>query len=920
MITIKGTILSAGEGVQGLRIMAYEEVQIGMPQPPKPCKLSYPSASLVGEAMTDASGAYQIQFVPREPSPLDCAFMAHVRVRVFDGMTLVWASPKKTVAETVFFDFVILPETPPSVGEEEATIQGRLTFCGRPAEGLRVVAYEVVRIGMPFPPKPCQISQPSPRNLGAVTLANDGRFTIAFTPRSPSPLDCFFESHVRIDAFDAVTRLWQSAKLPVTPLIEVDEELLPVCTPGSSVIHVVDGAGNRVPGAEVFVNGSDRGRTDVQGRLVVHDLSVGDKLAARLRILENETSRDGHAVDSDRNWNYRVYVTSVALTHDRNGDNVRLRLFEVSDPSAIQELRVSRHNTLVGLNIRASVEWNATASQLGYYHNRFLEMSELLFNATDGQFLIERLSIADAREYWGSADYRIYASVTQASTARLDGLFGSSGRIRMNPYDSFYPGTLLHELGHYAFGPRDEYKDGGNWDPANGPVRCTLASSSTDTPFADGAEKDSCVMRGARFASRKKFCSQHPENPHVDGTAQGALSCWDEIFARFSDIRWRLKSPTTRQAIVGRLPDSGVPLPIGTTAPASADPIGSFIPVREWKPRWHIRNTGGTGNECAGLIARTELASVPVNGVRITLRDQHGRRLDQGTTRDRTFPDGISTADGELTIRGARVGDRLFARKKLGFGQLIGKADVAVCDTGPVIIELKQFGFSYLLSTEPLPGGELVLAAKAVEPVNAAPPTIFVRRNDDDDPHRVPLRPSGTDGDLTGVLSLFDEDQEIEVHVTLFDPGGEPFEFQTTIVLRDVPREQDLHVFSADGQIEVIIPPGVVSTPARFFIEEVFAKPFPPLNGEDLVLVGPYNLRTTGGIRGAGIVHFNIADGAMVGRQSKTFWNSLEVLRYDEATGNWQAIAAKVSTEPAVVTSRLDRSGVYALIQRGRAR
>ena len=84
MATITGTIRSAGEGMPGLRILAYEEVRIGIDDPPKPCRSSHPTIKKVGETTTDSTGSFRISFTPTEPFEDACSFSAGEQDRVVD--------------------------------------------------------------------------------------------------------------------------------------------------------------------------------------------------------------------------------------------------------------------------------------------------------------------------------------------------------------------------------------------------------------------------------------------------------------------------------------------------------------------------------------------------------------------------------------------------------------------------------------------------------------------------------------------------------------------------------------------------------------------------------------------------------------------------------------------------------------------
>jgi hypothetical protein len=631
MSRIFGQIRSAGQGVPGLRVLAYEEVQYGFEEPDTPCRLGTPWPRLAGEGATDAQGNYSVTYDARQPLEDSCAFIARGYIRVFDGQALLLNSAKRSRIESLRIDADLGPVPPPDPPATGATIMGRLTFCGRPAADFRVVAFEARRVGIEDPEfhPPCRIGSEIHRNLGTAIVAADGTFSLAFAPFDPPEDACFFEAHIRLTVVDNTGRVWAAATRPAGDVIRYDAELVAGCTAGSGLIRVLDPIGLPVRDAQVFVNGVNRGLTNPLGLVVVDGLAAGDRVAARLRVHENETDRDAHDVDSDRDWNYRVYITSVPVTHDANGDHVRLPLLVVADPTAIQEVRLSRSNTLIALNLRVSVEWNAQVGQLASFRDRLLEVSQLMFNATDGQFCIERLAILDNGRLWDEADIQVYASINQHSNATVDGFFDDDGHIRMNPYDCLYPGTWLHELGHYAFGARDEYKRDDDWDNANGPPRCTLASTSGSPPFTDGAEKDSCLMRGAQVTSRKKFCSAHSANPHIGGTLQGDQDCWNTILERYGGPNWRLLTPVIRGAIPGRLPDSGEPRDeraphqvrtltrLATTFPWPAgSPVGtsaaSNVPARArislsasfWKPRRWPRSGSRSGRRTAVASTR----------------------------------------------------------------------------------------------------------------------------------------------------------------------------------------------------------------------------------------------------------------------------------------------------------------------------
>lgn len=399
MAVLIGRITRTGQGAPGLRVAGYEEVQIGDDEGNHPCTLGNPIIALVGEDVTDPNGAFRITYTPYE-DPDACGFRAVVRIGVYEGAAIIWQSPNRFAAPSVRFDHDILPAPPPPDPGASARIAGILTRCGRPAAGLRVAAFEEIRTGEPYQGHPCVLGSTVVSNLGSDIVAADGSFEIRYTPVELLEDLCRVEANVRVQAFDGSLSVWRSPARPFKPTLRFDHELYPGCTAGSTLIRVVDEAGHRVAGAEVFVRGELRGRTDNLGQLYVPDITTGSQLAARLRLLENPTDREGHNFGSDRNWNYHVYITSVLLSHDPSGNVPSFQMAAVTDPTAVQDMVIRRRNVLFGFNILVSVEWDATTAELAYIRDRFLETSELLFNGTDGQFLIERLEVRDSRSQW----------------------------------------------------------------------------------------------------------------------------------------------------------------------------------------------------------------------------------------------------------------------------------------------------------------------------------------------------------------------------------------------------------------------------------------------------------------------------------------------------------------------------------------
>jgi hypothetical protein len=915
MAVIRGTIRSAGAGVPGLTVKAFEQVQNGIELDNKPCRLSNPSILQVGTVTTDADGRFRVQYDAREPLSIACAFVAQVKVVVFDQGTLVWSSPQRTRQSINTFDHDILPAVEPDP-EPAARIRGRLTTCGRAASGFRVLAFEIVAQGFPTDIKPCQISTTT-RQVGSAVVEADGAWSIGFTPRAPVPDGCFFSSQVRVEAFEGAQRVWRSPTRPSNLSLRFDHELKQDCIEGSTGVRVVNEFGARVPGAEVFVNGRSQAVTDSVGEAFLTEIAAGDLLVARLRLDESSSPRADHSDDSDRNWNYRVYITSMTLRHDENGDDPTFEQHDVVDPGALQVLTLSRRNTVVGFNLTASVEWHATREEITYYRDRFIDTSEIMFNATDGQFLIERISISDAKREWDSADYRIYANRNQPSNANLGAIRSSSGRVRMNPYDARYPGTLLHEFGHYGLELRDEYKAADCW-PEGEPVACTLKKFEAGTKFSENGTKDSCVMRGNRMRNRKKICSAHRDNPHANCTQQGSVDCWTTIVQHYSNFpQWRILSPTSRRAIIDRLPDTGLSTGASTPPPSDADDPESFIPLADWKPRWHLSRRVRP-DPCPDLVVRTHVGGQPENGVLVMLRTSEGDNLEQGRTKALSLADATPNGVGEIIVRGAAVGDSILAAKVIGGRFHFGTATIESCSS-PLEVTLARrfplFGFTGKSVDES--GIELAVAFAGGVAKNIPPPSVLMERDGEEGASSLDVAPPTGAAVRSLCIPVPDAESSFILDSFLFDEEGSASLLRSEVAIATPSASEESIVKSANGEVELVLPEGSLPAGGRVTILRDPGLPQPELGDGDLLLIPPHQILSSQGGRLYHPVLLHLQVGAAYADPTLAENpGNVELLHWGEAESRWCALKRTLNLDPFVASATLREFGIVALVLR----
>jgi hypothetical protein len=785
------------------------------------------------------------------------------------------------------------------------SITGRITRCGRPAAGVSVQATGILTLGIKTDVKPCLLGTTT-RSLGSATTAANGTYSITYTPSLPNVGFCAYSARVRVTLFDGGVAVGQSTEQLERPSIRIDRELYPDCSGGRSVVMVIDGTGRAVADAEVFHNGRLAGRTNGQGIVSVASLAVGNRLVARQLLNERRTDRDGHAEGSTAGWSHRTYSTSLRVRHDANGDNVELRQFVVADPAALQRLQVSSLNTLIGLNLVVSIEWDATDTEIRRYLDRLFEMSELLYNATDGQLLVERLAVLDNRRLWDDADIRIYANANQHSQADVGDLLSGGGRIHMNPNDAHEPSVFLHELGHYAFNVYDEYKPGPGWEESDGPHICTFASVEEGTDFSEGGSKDSCLMRGARDSEIKKICSTHPSNPHTHTTRQGLKDCWSEILTQFADPRWRLHSPAGRGAIVDVFPDSGVPLGTSTAPFPEVGGVASYIPIERWKPILHTSSIVRDG-ECPARLVRVESDGEPLNGVRVSLESGTVTTF-QGVTKEYHHHGEFTTGPGEIRLRGAHVGDKVTAFvTPPGGGILYGSAQVDDCGPAALVISLRRFSIPFVQRLDPLGAAELRVH---VEPTRGAPRQAIVRvrvGGMEPIPIAVPAV-SPAEGGVRGRLVGLPEHGVTDVEIAVVDDDGREVAVRTASSFASLREHDPLEMFSADGRLELTLPAGSLDAPAGLVIETAVGVPGPPAGTH--VVGDAYRVTSSRGDRLA----FDALLDINFDRDDASDQQAAAIVRLGGDPPAWHEVPDQRRGD-GVVTAWIDRLGIYALRQ-----
>jgi hypothetical protein len=186
---------------------------------------------------------------------------------------------------------------------------------------------------------------------------------------------------------------------------------------------------------------------------------------------------------------YPVEITDKYTLYYTNGvpTNTGVRGQAVEEPG-VQTITVSSARPLLLFNLDVSLEWDARNDErfLSRLEFDLRRTSELLYDWTNGQAALGRLTIYHNREQWDNTNIRIYATNRLRPNADQGGIVSepisetvtlqqrenvieyAPGQVRMAAvWNRFgdadgnlsedWPRTLAHELGHYVFYLDDNY-------------------------------------------------------------------------------------------------------------------------------------------------------------------------------------------------------------------------------------------------------------------------------------------------------------------------------------------------------------------------------------------------------------------------------------------------------------------------------
>ena len=210
-------------------------------------------------------------------------------------------------------------------------------------------------------------------------------------------------------------------------------------------------------------------------------ISSGERFKVTLDVAEVPTAKHVSITTNK----YHVFLDNVMF------DSLGIPKFDtLAFTTDTQEVFID-HTTFV-YDFVVSIEWDADLSLITDVENSFRNMANYMYDVTDGQARLGNVYLYDNGSHWGEADIHLWSNnqVWPHVPNNVGGIdrvgatsdpvemprkwFGSQNGTRNGTWTewplqmnvSLMYKTILHELGHYAFAFKDEYK----FD--SGVVRC----------------------------------------------------------------------------------------------------------------------------------------------------------------------------------------------------------------------------------------------------------------------------------------------------------------------------------------------------------------------------------------------------------------------------------------------------------------
>ncbi len=674
--------------------------------------------------------------------------------------------------------------------------------------------------------------------------------------------------------------------------------------------------------------------TDANGKIVLTPTQVTDEFEIQITtgtvtVNTGDRIKIAKSVFSEPAVKHTNLPLSMYSVHLDNG--------QFDEASVLSYTEITGNNQEIILdhpefrfNLVVSVEWDATVEYLNSIERSFSNLSNYLYDVTDGQVRLDTVMIYDDQDHWLDADMRIWASnvlhpfsaiygVNQSSTSDVLNMsrkwFGSLDDSRNGSYDEPQPldyndpdnyRQLAHELGHYLLGFSEEYEftDGNDHclsvpnygfmeDPFdNAGVYASEMSNNTMYTFADCRNTKQYNLYG--------------------------VSCWDMF-----EIDFEKQYGTDNIFVPVRRPDamdvsenvtpSGynyIPGPNDDLGDLNYD-VGSLVQF----PQVHT-NSGGFTIE----VVTHDFQLNRLSGIDVTLRNPSfgGGWVDmyQGQSSD-VLPGG--TQGGGIYVLGAESGAMIQASSQYtmigspspalaassSFNWMIGEVIVnGPTDTVSMTLTPIEGSFPLVVGSSLSDSNTVSLSLMFESPFNVLPSVNL--------PNGSSHLFANTGFDYS--LEISDSLPSIgRMKVLAVDVSGSPFFFNLDYSMQTTGSNssRDLSGPSGDFKIELDT---ISSAVSAFMVSSPYPVLRNGLNANSVAVSRAFSVSLSGDTAGSHRMSIRYTDhdlnpgsGFLVNEMSLAFY------RWDETGRSWGELASDIDSVANQVTALIYGSGVYAL-------
>lgn len=624
-------------------------------------------------------------------------------------------------------------------------------------------------------------------------------------------------------------------------------------------------------------------------------------------------------------------------------DSVGLPSFDTTTIDSVQNIKLD--HTCIAINLVVSVQWNAQLDYLSSLESGLRLASNYLYDVTNGQAYLDTIRIYDNAENWNSADIQIFSSSDQwpeaffgdringygaysadgTKTLRMPRLFYFNSKranremdwaiypyswtVALTTFDfdgdgpraseskSFCPSrTIMHELGHYLFGFRDEYEDlAGNsiWPDFN--------YGMMDDQLIPGDIQSSEMSSVGQYLSADKQVTEH-------WVYRLGWSCWDWFEVDMGEMHNGIRCPIVRPDEIG--PANHVVTGPNDVVLAPDYDIGSRLvfPVAHIAPLYTDK------------VARVQtFFGFPVEGAEV--------QIERGTGSGQIIiKQGKTNADGRIRIVGFQGSDEISADN--GYVTSPAAATSAGFTARPA--ELSDLQWYFVEADRPGTSDNFILESRLVDGYF---PAVFQLEHSDSlsTGLRVDvLNPFNGPGfgfnNAAGVFSdiplLFDSVKYTAVagglgssgtfSLNVGDNSSYIFRIQGVFKREKVSGGAPAQILSATGEVELILDSATTSSGLEYI--SMLATPYPVvrtgLNDDALRVSETHSIATSpdGPLAGAASLTIRYTSDGLTESEEQ----SISVFKWDEQLRTWNLHGGTADIDEDEVNASMSQGGTYA--------